>query len=188
MMKIEINNGKAKVYTPYNADFVKKIKKIGSARWDSAERCWAIPENAVNSCREIMQSVYGETDISSINKVDIRITFIEEYSEYCKAVTMFGKTIARAYGRDSGATVGDDAAFVKGEPNSGGSCKNWKTIIPEGCVVDVHGVPENMLSDYDSKYVRVEIKESVVNKTELIEERDRLMKRIEEINALLREV
>ena len=184
-MKIIVNEGKASIYTPYNAEFVRRIKKIGGSKWNSDDRCWIVPESTVESCREIMQDVYGETDISTTKKVDIRITFIECFSELCGSVTMFGKTIARAYGRDSGAKSGDDVAFISGLPESGGSVKNWKTIIPKGCVVDVYGVPEDMLSDYDKDYITVEIKESRVNKAKLLEERDRLMKRIEEINTIL---
>ena len=39
-MKIEINAGKANVFTPYNKDFVAKIKQIGGARWNGSARCW----------------------------------------------------------------------------------------------------------------------------------------------------
>lgn len=33
-MRIHNNNGKVEIYTPYNKEFVQKIKGIGEARWN----------------------------------------------------------------------------------------------------------------------------------------------------------
>ena len=59
MMKIEVMNGKANVYTPYNPDFVKKVKGIGGAKWNGSEKCWEIPETAIEAARAIMCEVFG---------------------------------------------------------------------------------------------------------------------------------
>lgn len=39
MVKIEVKDGVANVYTPYSAEFVKKIKEIGGSKWDSVKKC-----------------------------------------------------------------------------------------------------------------------------------------------------
>lgn len=54
-------------------------------------------------------------------------------------------TLARAFGRDSGARLGDGVAHLAGpKPRSGGSVKNWRTVIPGGCLLAVYNVPRAM--------------------------------------------
>ena len=36
MLKITVENGTANIYTPYNAEFVAAIKKLGGAKWSRA--------------------------------------------------------------------------------------------------------------------------------------------------------
>ena len=103
-MKIEIVDTKAYIYTPYNAEFVKAIKGIGGARWNRDKSAWAVPADCIDQAREIMRRVYGEDDRPDCGKrVDVRLTFDSSVSEWQSAVTIYGKTISRAYGRDSGA-------------------------------------------------------------------------------------
>ena len=186
-MKIEINGTKALVYTPYNKDFVAQIKGIGNARWDSAKRAWSVPAECVDQVREIMEAVYGESDVSGCRKVSVRLTFTKRVYEYCEPVTILGKTIAKAWGRDSGARPGDDVVFVSGKPDSGGSAKNWLSVVPEDSVVVLHNVPEVKLSEDLPAGVEMEIMESTVNRAALEEEKARLLARIAEIDKLLEE-
>lgn len=156
-MKIEIVDTKAYIYTPYNAEFVKAIKGIGGARWNRDKSAWAIPADCADQAREIMRRVYGEDDRPDCGeRVDVRLTFDSSVSEWQSAVTIYGKTISRAYGRDSGARCGDDVAFVEGQPESGGSVKNWTSVVPQGSIVVLHNVPTAMLAQPLPAGVRVE--------------------------------
>ena len=49
--------------------------------------------------------------------------------------------MARAYGRDSGAKIGEGVVFLEGGASSGGSVKNWYTTIKKGSVFEVRDVP-----------------------------------------------
>ena len=40
MLKITVENGIAKIYTPYNAEFVAANKKLGGAKWSREGGCW----------------------------------------------------------------------------------------------------------------------------------------------------
>ena len=63
-IKVTIKDGRASIYTPFNRDFVTAIKSnIGGRKWDSDERCWTVPEEALPQVRQIMMDVYGETDL-----------------------------------------------------------------------------------------------------------------------------
>ena len=70
-LKIIINDKTAKVFTPYNPDFVKKIRNVGKASWNRTEGCWIIPSSAVDSARNFMVEVYGESDLIKSPKMDI---------------------------------------------------------------------------------------------------------------------
>lgn len=146
MMKIsETDNGRAEIYTPYSPEFVNRIRMIGGAKWDSAKKCWTIPAEAVDNCRDIMRDVYGEADIPDTEpRLKLRVKFLRDDDALRGPYVAFGKTIADARGRDSGARPGDGVVFVEGAPRSGGSAKNWLSIVPEGCVVELRNVPRAM--------------------------------------------
>lgn len=182
-MKIEIRNNTAYVFTPYNPVFVKEIKTIGGAKWDGVQRCWKVPEATVDTVRKIMMEVYGETDLpDGGEKVTVRVKFNEMETGHRGPVVVFGKTVASAFGRDSGARVGDDVVFIEGAPESGGSAKNWSTVIPEGCVVEIRNVPTAALDD---SYEYEIVEEKKIDRTALEEEKAKLLKRLAEIEALL---
>ena len=161
-LNIRIAEGKAIITTPYNADFVSKIKNIGG-RWNAASKAWSVSDSMVAEAREIMRAVYGQDDQQTdVQTTDIRVRFNDDVWGHQEGVTLYGKTIAKAWGRDSGARVGDDVAFIDGQPKSGGSVKNWLTIVPAGSVVVIKNVPVTLLgaelptgaeiiSDVDSK-------------------------------------
>ena len=190
-MKIEKREDKALVTTPYSADFVKKIKSIGGARWNAKAKAWEIPADSVDTARAFMMEVYGESDISTAAaKVDVKIEAIDCLTGYREAYSIMGRTIAQAWGRDSGARIGDGIDFLKGAPESGGSAKNWTTEIPKGSVFVVHKVPESIAQTFISEEhpdIKAEIVTAPkVDKKALEEERERLLKRLAEIEALLK--
>lgn len=186
-MKITVEDGTAKVFTPYNPEFVRRIKTVGRAKWNGSEKCWQVSDQAVEAVREIMMDVYGETDIPDCGeKISVRVTFLEEHDELREAYTLFGKTIASAFGRDSGARTGEEAIFVQGAPRSGGSVKNWRTVIPKDCIVELHNVPKALVDANTDDRIEIQILESRIDKTALLAEKERLLKRLAEIEELLK--
>ena len=110
-IKIKIENEKAYIYAPYNKNFVQKIKKIRGI-WNGS--AWVVNYAFVPAVREILKDIYGYDDTDTeIETVTLRITFLESREEYHDDIRLFGKTIASAYGRDSGAKLGEDAALIK---------------------------------------------------------------------------
>lgn len=184
----KIDGGKIAVYTPFDKGFIREIKTIGSARWDSIEKCWTVPDDYINSVREMMMDVYGRDDQDPGETVDCEIEFLETYSEQRDAVTFCGKTIARAWGRDSGAKIGDDVVFVYGKIDSGGSVKYWETKVYSGSEFIVKNIPKARFDKEKDKYkyiINVSLLEKKIDKTALLAEKEKLEKRIEEIDNLL---
>lgn len=188
MMRIERNeNGMAKVFTPYNSEFVAKIKKIGGRKWNGAEKCWEVPETEIETVREYMMAVYGETDkADDSEKVTVKVTFNEEEYATCESIFLFGKAIARAMGRDSGARVCDDVTVLSGKLTSGGSARNWRTVATEGTVIKVRNVPKAALGLTGEMNVTVEvIEEKELDRAALIAEKEKILARLAEIEKLL---
>lgn len=106
---------------------------------------------------------------------------------------MFDKTIAIAYSKNSGAKLGDDVALIKGSIYSGGSVKNWNTEIDRDTVINLYNVPvtiyEKEKNFYNAEEVEIEVieddNENGLNMDKLKEEKEKLLKRIAEIDELL---
>jgi len=191
-IKVTIKDGRASVFTPFNRDFVAAIKtNIGGRKWDADNKCWTVPEESLPQVRQIMREVYGETDLPDAGgSVTVKVTFKEEWSERCDDVVIFKKVLASARGRDSGARAGEDVTYLEGEPTSGGSRANWKSIVPEGCVILLRHVPKSVWDRFGgSKEFDAELVDEGkdVKRKELEEEKARLLARIAEIDKLLAE-
>ena len=188
-IKVTIKDGRASVFTPFNRDFVAAIRSVGGRKWDADDKCWTVPEESLPQVRQIMMDVYGETDLpGTCGSVTVKVTFKEEYSERRDDVIIFKKVIASARGRDSGARPGDDVTYLEGEPTSGGSMKNWESVVPAGAVVLLRHVPLSVWEqDKDSEYYTAEIVDEGkdVKRKELEEEKARLLARIAEIDKEL---
>lgn len=192
--EVEIKDDQAYLTTPYNPTYVQRIKQIG-ARWDTSSKQWRINAQSIDVARKIMREVYGEDDQQQGEKVTVIATFREEQSALCSAYYLLGKPIARAYGRDSGAQVGLDAAFTAGAPRSGGSVKNWRTVIPAGSVVEIYNVPRSFAeqeierNESENSEISLKIKNASgkIDRVALSAERERLLLRIAEIDNLLNE-
>lgn len=143
----------------------------------------------MEAARKIMKEVYGRDD-KPTKTVSVRVCLGKTLYEYGGPVTLFGKTIASAWGRDTGAKVGDGVAFEQGFPKSGGSVKNWVTEVPEKSIIIIHDVPlESVESKFDWKddYGVFEIINPKENERQaVLREREALERRLEEINSLLR--
>ena len=188
-MKIEIRDNKAYIYTPYSPEFVARIKNIGGRKWESSLKCWSVPSVAVDSIRKIMMEVFKETDEIPAEKVDVQVTFHKEKWGAREAYMLFGKSISIATGRDSGARVGDDVEIVKGSVSSGGSAKNWASIVDEGSVVILRNVSKPLLESFEGEDgISVEVIDSSrIDRQALLEEKERLLNRLAEIKKLLGE-
>ena len=185
-------NNEIYIYTPFNSEFVSKIKRIGKTKWNPSQKCWIAPLSSIDSVRQIMLDVYKENDIESCEKIDVKVTFLREKGSCCKAYQLLGKSISIAFGRDTGAKVGEDVEIVKGSVYSGGSAKNWCSLVEEGTVAILRNVSKRLyeeeLNEVDGfAEMNVEVLDTRINKEILLREKERLLARLAEINKILGE-
>ena len=75
---------------------------------------------------------------------------------------------------------------MEGQPESGGSVKNWTSVVPQGSIVVLHNVPATLLDHPLPKGVRAErLEERKINRDALMAEKQRLLERIAEIDNLV---
>jgi hypothetical protein len=187
-MRINQDGNNITIDTPYNPAFVERLRAVG-AKWDPACKTWRTDARNIEAVRAAMRDAYG-CDDRPAELVSVRVTLTTGLRAWCGPITLFGRTVASASGRDSGARVGDGVCFEEGCPESGGSVKNWRTIIPAGSIFVVHDVPRAAIEqriDWQEDWGTAEIitTPAVPDRAALAEERAGLLKRVAEIDRAL---
>ena len=124
-IEVKIRDDKAMLYTPYNPEFVKRIKKFSDARWNSGEKCWTIDESNLDAARVIMKEIYA---------------------------------------------------------------KNWESVVNEDSEILLHNVNKNLYEEYlenPQEEYEIEVVTDSIDSAALKQEKERLLKRIKEIDHVL---
>ena len=176
------------VASPFHPAFVRRAKELGG-KWDAAAKVWTFDARDEDDVRALCCEVYG-TDGSPVKLVDVRITYRHAASGDRSAIYSCGREIARAWGRDSGAKLGEGVKLVEGRVRSGGSAKNWETVIDAGSVLVLRDVPEPIalrrVCDKEDRLVEIlPSAAATVDVPALQAEREKLVARMAEIDAIL---
>jgi len=189
-VKVTVDGGKVMVTSPYNTEFVCGAKRLGG-KW--AAPTWIFDAREERAVRDLCVRVYGTDGVSMPDLVTIKVTLTQKDEVRCGPITIFGRTVARAFGRDSGAKLGDGVVLLEGGFTSGGSRANWTTTThTSGAVVLMHDIPrkaaEAAIAAGDKRIAIVpDEPPSTIDRAALEEERERLLARLAEINDLLSE-
>ena len=158
-MNIEVTTlgNETLVTSPYHAGFVTGAKNLGG-KYLPSTKSWVFDARREAQIRELLVSIYGH-DGSPLEACDlkkIRITFLRERNRLCEGITIAGRVIVRATGRDSGAKLGEGVALISGRLRSTGSVRNWNTTIDTGTVLELLDVPVSVIPASDEE-ITVEI-------------------------------
>lgn len=142
------NDGIIEVVTPYNKEFVAKARNL-RGKWSKSKNTWIFDDSIEEYVKQALIECYGTT---GENPVETCSLLVKEYTSYGykTEVELFGKTIARAYGRDSGAKLGDNIIWISGNYGSGGSVKNWSTDV-ENATFEIQNFPLPRTDFFDVK-------------------------------------
>lgn len=187
MIKITIDGDSARIESPYNPDFVNRVKKMGG-KWSAEGKVWIVDARNVEAVRVAMREVYGMDDMPT-DLVSVRVTCSKPVLVWHGPVVVFGRIVASARGRDSGARIGEGVAFLKGRAKSGGSVKNWETIVEADSEIIIHDVPRTAVEEGLGVYegMEYEILEPPTNgrREQLEKEKACLLARLAEIEKEL---
>lgn len=184
-------NNKIEVKTPYSALFVSRLKEsIGKRKWDSEKRVWVIEEEDRDALMAVLKEVFGYEDDGG-ETCDVEITLDPHYCVDRGPIMIAGVVIAKAWGRDTGAKLGENVTVLKGGFKSGGSRVNWDTRMDEETVVRVKDFPawglgENVQANVKNFKIK-KISDIKVNREKLMKEKEELLARLAEIDKILAE-
>ena len=126
-------------HEPYNSYAAERCKNLGG-KWDGASKTWVF-SGLVEDKVEDLDWLFN-SDI-----VTIEIKALENISAGKSPLDFAGYTISRAFGRDTGAKIGDGISMLEGAVYSGGSVKNWTSGVKKDSVFRF-SISKNLLDEY----------------------------------------
>ena len=183
-IKIKNEGGKMYVESPYSADWVKRAKML-HGKWDRP--CWVFREDIADDVKAALNDVYGECG-DEVERVDVLITLTRGL--YGQSISFGGIQLASRFERDMPVRLGDQCIFVSGSfDECGGSRANPRVTCDEGTVIKIKGCPRSVYDahkDDDPDSMTVKLADSGADRlAELLKERDRLQRRLNEIKSEL---
>lgn len=175
------------VFTPFDSRFPEKMRSLHGT-WDKPGKCWWVAATQLGAVREAMREVFGRDDLTGKDTVSLILRFPYGDGTYKDDHKVFGKVLCHATSKSSGGTAGEDVHFLQGQPESGGSVNNWCSVIPPGSVIRLDNVRKQELDrEILPKSVSMEILSAAdtTGHEALIQERNALLQRIQEIDSLL---
>ena len=172
------------VKSPYNAGFVAHCRRLGG-KWNAAEKYWAFPGMVREQVLAVLAEVYGWKPDSK--SVTVKITAKRGIEVRRDAIRFAGRVICEASGRDTGARLGADVIQLEGKIYSGGSMRYWETCIKAGSIFILRDIPDTAAvadADWAVEIVQDEQRPDV---EALKAEREKLLKRLAQIDAWLAE-
>lgn len=144
LITIKSDAGRTTCSSPYHPDFPKRARNLGG-KWSGS--AWVFDSRDEERVRQLCRDIYG-TDGSAVEPADlvtVRITIEDNWNAPNRGSIWFaGRQIARAWGRDSGAKLGDGVVLLEGRAASGGSRNNWYAFIRGPAVIEVRDLPRAM--------------------------------------------
>lgn len=128
-VEVKTNGEQTTVETPFRDSTVSKLKSLGG-KWSAP--CWVLPAMVRSEVEKYIEKVYGSTNNTEDPLVQVDVVFPEGCKDYSGSLTVGPLTIARAFGRDSGAKLSPGWAQINGGVHSGGSVKNWYATTGKG--------------------------------------------------------
>ena len=183
-MRIWNNGKKICVVSPYNALFIDGARKLGGKyNTHIPENGWTFDPRDEERVRDLCMDVYG-SDGEHEDLCTLRVEFIAEDNSHTSPLTVHGRKIASAFGRDSGAKLGDGVILISGHFSSSGSMKNWYTTARPGTIVLVRDFPRKRALTLPSDATRVYsvYEEENTELTKLKKEKERLENLLKEVN------
>lgn len=182
-MKVTVENDIIKVNSPYNKSFVAGAKQI-QGKWNAP--CWVFPEENKEAVKALLIECYGECgELGAVSTVTVDLdldTYTEGYED--GEIRVGSIVVLKRLYRDREVIFSDNAMLINGGfATSGGSAKSPRIAADKNTIVRVKGVPETIYSKIkDHEGVKLV---SDIDVESLKVEREKLLKRLAEIDSLL---
>ncbi|EKR71792.1 hypothetical protein LEP1GSC041_0606 [Leptospira noguchii str. 2006001870] len=176
------------MFVDYNTEFIEKAKNL-NGKWEPIEKSWSFKLKDHEELKNVLRNVYGEDGESLTEFVNIKILAKDNIISYDKGgVTLKGREIARAY--NNTVKLGKTVKMITGSIDYAGNSKHLSTRIEKNSVFIIENFPKLLLDQIDDRF---ELLESIpseekffyLSKVDLLNEKERLLKRLEELEKLI---
>ena len=185
MVKVTVNDDKILETSDYSAEFVRRAKMI-NGRWDSSKKAWVFDVSNEGYVRNLLLDIYG-TDGTPTETCTVQVA-LDHDLRISQKIELFGRVLADRPNRDAAVLTHPSVSIVAGGdyPRFGGSAKHPAINFAEGTILEVADVPLQIALKIAAEDERVTIV-TVADKlrASLLEEREKLLKRLAEIDAQL---
>lgn len=183
----ETSRGRLAVTTPYSPEFVASAKRLGG-RWAPKTKAWEFDPRDRARVEDILAQCFGWVSQPSGELATVRVT-IDDGAGNAPEVRFAGRPICWRRGRDEDVRLADNVVIVAGRfPGSGGSMRRPMVIsAPSDAEVtlEVRDIPvEALAAETSSRWERVDAG-GAAQRDALVAERERLVARLAEIDAIL---
>jgi hypothetical protein len=175
------------VQCPYNLTFIFGAKRLGG-KWLPEEKRWAFPKRNEDLVRGLCTLWFGTDGTVPPDLVDVQLTYLEGRSQVEGPITAFGRIVARTGKSSLAARLGEGVVLVEGNASGTGEHKGWSTVVAEGTIFRLQGVPRALVTSGTppgTEAVLVETSTTTDELPQLEAERIRLEARIADIDATL---
>ena len=184
-MNIEKVENKIKVESEFNNEFVKGARKL-HGKWNG--KSWEFDVENEDLVRKLLLECYGEDGTETQEKVTVRLNLDKLDCENERKIELFGRVIAIRFNRDSRVKIHDSVVIETGGfPSSGGSNKYPELCQYNGTVLRIKNVVLSQAEAFIAEHSDALeiIKKEKVNLEDLIKEKEILLARLDEIEAIL---
>ncbi|MGM0112185.1 hypothetical protein [Enterococcus sp. DIV0187] len=172
------------IVSDYNKTWIAHARKLGG-KWDGDKKAWFFDKKKQDIIDDVLLEIFGESPFSDedVKRVDIKINAIDFVNDDTIRVGTIIVAVRRC--RDYAVQLKNGAYVSKGDfPASGGSMKYPCCKPDENVEMIVPNFPLSILAGIDKELYTI-IDDEVKQQDELIREKQKLEKRLAEINLLL---
>ena len=191
-MRIYIKDGRLHTQTDYSYDFVCAAKQL-NGKWDGNLKEWIFNAEDEEIVRKKLKEIYGEYGLGVVEKVRLEISLdhMDMKNRFYREIDLFGKVLIKRFSRDSIVRLHKDVLVKEGSfPPRGGSINNPALCPEKGTVLLVKNIPKDMAiaaqKNYGIEAIEI-ISTNEHDKNKLQAEKEQLLKRLDEINKLLKD-
>ena len=184
-------NNTTLLVSPYNRDMIGEARQIGG-RWNAALRAWEFDIRDHDKVEQLAARFYGYTPADTGETVTIRVNAYDyvpdDYREYDKIIVA-GRIVATRPSRDADVRLARNVVLHSGAFAGRGGSRNNPCIIGDNGdqpdpVLEIRDLPTGALTLLDRENKPYELVDGDPRRA-LREERERLTRRLAEIDRLL---
>lgn len=156
---LNLPDGRIALLSPYHPEVPSAAKALGG-RWNSASKSWSFDSRDTNAVRALCTRVFGVDPLADapIEAVTVRVGY-PLFESAGSALWLFGRELAKRFGRDRAVSLGNDVIILQGGfPSRGGSVKSPALMADNNTILEVRDVPrllaEALVAELDAEVTK----------------------------------